>query len=674
MAEPASPKIKFISDHKPVMHDGEYRILVNQEVKHDKIPKNFSIPPKTATFWVAGEQYSLNPQDISQVFPPAGSIADHSNVFPHIVLNRSTLPWERINGSSNVNQPWLALLLFTETEMKEIIEEVSTIGGAGFRENKEIGQSLKDKLRLITVLKQTIQKVMPTAEELNYLTHVRQGTDEKGKPAGNENAVVICNRLPKKGEESTVHLVSIENCFSGDKFVGKEVDGKIQLVSFKSWKFSCPDHYKITQEALDRLSNKTQAAQLQALEGKEYYKKEDIQSAFDSLSVPCDEELLKKFYFGTFIQTLLHLNRNPSTLRQPDKKIDENNSHKPAVDSVNSYFQAGLVPVKHHFRKGAKSVSWYHSPLATGKHSESGFDFPAKASDQLLRYDPDSGMFDVSYAAAWELGRLLALANKRFSTELSQWKRRHTHDIRAGEQMVIHDSGHLPSNPSGNPSLDLPKTVQKGFEDLSLLKGVPFNYLVPEEAMLPVESMRFFYIDELWMDCLLDGAFSIGRVTYADYAHDVDRKKNISSDYPTRTGFIMRSDVISGWPDMAIEGYSGDSKSETLLDLHQTRLSENVVLCIFEGGIDLVVMHLKPETIHFGVDFDGDKYFKGLRPKDSESGTIKKTVPFKNIADRVVDIKSLYGDIGSPNSAQFAYQMVEGVEKVVFRKKGGGKP
>jgi hypothetical protein len=207
MAEPASPKIKFISDHKPVMHDGEYRILVNQEVKHDKIPKNFSIPPKTATFWVAGEQYSLNPQDISQVFPPAGSIADHSNVFPHIVLNRSTLPWERINGSSNVNQPWLALLLFTETEMKEIIEEVSTIGGAGFRENKEIGQSLKDKLRLITVLKQTIQKVMPTAEELNYLTHVRQGTDEKGKPAGNENAVVICNRLPKKGEESTVHLV-----------------------------------------------------------------------------------------------------------------------------------------------------------------------------------------------------------------------------------------------------------------------------------------------------------------------------------------------------------------------------------------------------------------------------------------------------------------------------------
>jgi hypothetical protein len=328
--------------------------------------------------------------------------------------------------------------------------------------------------------------------------------------------------------------------------------------------------------------------------------------------------------------------------------------------------------VQHHFRKGAKSVSWYHSPLATGKHSESGFDFPVKASDQLLQYDSDSGMFDVSYAAAWELGRLLALANKRFSTELFQWKRRHTQNIRAREQMVIHDSRHLPPNLSGNPSLDLLKTVQKGFEDLSLLKGVPFNYLVPEEAMLPVESIRFFYIDELWMDCLLDGAFSIGRVTSTDHAHDVDRKKNISLDYPTRTGFIMRSDVISGWPDMVIEGYSCDPKSADIpLVLHQTLLSENVVLCIFEGEIDHVVMHLRPETIHFGVDVDGYKYFKSLRPKNPESGTTKKTVPLKKDADRVVDIKSLYGDIDSPNSAQFAYQMVEGVEKVVFHKKGG---
>jgi len=673
MVEIASPKIKFISDHKPVMPDGEYTIVVNQEVKHDKISKNFIIPQKTATFWVAGEQYTLNPQDISQVFPPAGSLADYSNVFPHIVLNRSTLPWERENGSSIGNQPWLALLLFTETEMKDIKDTVSTIGEAGFEPFTEIGQSLQDKLSLVIVPKEILLKAMPTVRELNYLTHVRQGTDKNDKPAGNEKAVIIGNRLPKKGEKNTTYLVSMENWFSGDKFIGKEVDGKFQLVSLKSWKFSCQDHYKITQEALDRLSEscKDLADKLQLLEGKEYFRKDEIQNAFKNLSMKYDEDLLKIFQFGTFTQTLLHLNRNPSTLRLPEKK-------NPSVDP---FLKAGFVPVQHHFRKGARSVSWYHAPLATGKHSESGFEFPARASDQLLRYDPDIGMFDVSYAAAWELGRLLALANKRFSTELFQWKRRNTHDIRAREQMVIHDSGHLPINQSGVPSLELPKIVKEGFDDLSLLKGVPFNYLVPEEAMLPVESIRFFYIDEWWMDCLLDGAFSIGRVTSADHAHDVDRKRNISLDYPTRTGFIMRSDVISGWPDIVIEGYRGDPKSNTLLELHQTRLSENVVLCIFEGEIDQVVMHMKPETIHFGVDVNVVKlegtttYTKGL--KDPLNGTTID-IPFTkdnndNKAERVVDIQKIFENIkgnykDSLNSAQFGYQMVEGVDKVTFYK------
>jgi hypothetical protein len=28
-------------------------------------------------------------------FPPDGSLGEHSNVLPHIILNRSTLPWER---------------------------------------------------------------------------------------------------------------------------------------------------------------------------------------------------------------------------------------------------------------------------------------------------------------------------------------------------------------------------------------------------------------------------------------------------------------------------------------------------------------------------------------------------------------------------------------------------
>ncbi|MEQ8163771.1 MAG: hypothetical protein ABRQ34_09625, partial [Smithellaceae bacterium] len=45
---------------------------------------------------------------------------------------------------------------------------------------------------------------------------------------------------------------------------------------------------------------------------------------------------------------------------------------------------------------------------------------PVSCVDELLRYDPDTGLFDVTYAAAWQLGRLLALQNAGFSLALNR--------------------------------------------------------------------------------------------------------------------------------------------------------------------------------------------------------------------------------------------------------------
>src|SRR5437899_2110584 len=37
---------------------------------------------------------------------------------------------------------------------------------------------------------------------------------------------------------------------------------------------------------------------------------------------------------------------------------------------------------------------------------------------------------------------------------------------------------------------------------LVLLYGVPLHYLIPEELMLPEDSLRFFFLDPIWMQCL----------------------------------------------------------------------------------------------------------------------------------------------------------------------------
>ena len=54
-----------------------------------------------------------------------------------------------------------------------------------------------------------------------------------------------------------------------------------------------------------------------------------------------------------------------------------------------------------------RSVSWYRGPLLPYP-AKAAIKVPVSSADAVLRYDPATGLFDTSYAAAWQLGRLLA--------------------------------------------------------------------------------------------------------------------------------------------------------------------------------------------------------------------------------------------------------------------------
>ncbi|HJT65162.1 MAG TPA: hypothetical protein VJ749_01840, partial [Pyrinomonadaceae bacterium] len=43
--------------------------------------------------------------------------------------------------------------------------------------------------------------------------------------------------------------------------------------------------------------------------------------------------------------------------------------------------------------------------------------------DEATVFDPTTGMLDASLAAAWTIGRMVALQDTAFSTALYQWKR-----------------------------------------------------------------------------------------------------------------------------------------------------------------------------------------------------------------------------------------------------------
>src|SRR3954469_12423832 len=124
----------------------------------------------------------------------------------------------------------------------------------------------------------------------------------------------------------------------------------------------------------------------------------------------------------------------------------------------------------------------------------------------------------------------------------------------------------------------VPGELRRFLARLRLLHGVPFSYLVPDADLLPIESIRFFYIDRAWTDALVQGVLSVGTITTADRAqleavypslrNDVDEaerairtptgEERLQGAAGTITGFLMRSRVVSGWPNLHVRAYSRD--------------------------------------------------------------------------------------------------------------------
>jgi hypothetical protein len=648
--ESKAGSVKFLQFHQPALPDGDYEITVTQSVNITGRPEIGAFKT-TKYFTVAGERFELKPTDVHAVFPPDGNLGDHSNVLPHVILNRSTLPWERTAEAHARGEeerasgvPWLALLLFDEDvkpkpRVMTVRELMSPPDGAPKFPalTLESGQHPDDVLTVIDVRQSVLKTVMPTAEELTLLAHVRLGQDPEEDPTGDELAVIISNRLPQPGKSSTAHLVSVEGRFAkgavvgapekyGFNYQGANGDDLIRLVSLKSWSFACANEKKSFKELLLGLNG------------------QDGEHA---------------------------------TLRLPG-----------GPRAAERFLSKGYVLVPHYFRRGDQTASWYHGPLIPGEDTSPAMDLPARSVDELVRYDPALSMFEVSYAAAWELGRLLALQDKSFSTSLYQWKRRRAQRRAQEEQRrQLTRLPFLKSTPD-----DVPEDVAAWFESLRKLKGVPFNYLVPDERMLPAESIRFFRVDRAWVDCLSDGAFSIGRVSSSD--HEADRSQGENSPAAgaarRRTGFILRSELVSGWPGLLVDAYSDREGRQPLKLLRMERLSADVLICLFAGETARVEIHQKPETLHFGLDAHTEHenppsgFYKNLR--DPKSGAqIEARVEldarhWRPASQRTLDLdalaRSLKDKLPLPTagptppaaltSAQFALQMVEGVEKIIF--------
>jgi hypothetical protein len=260
---------------------------------------------------------------------------------------------------------------------------------------------------------------------------------------------------------------------------------------------------------------------------------------------------------------------------------------------------------------------------------------------------------------------------------------------------------------------------------LLTLAGVPFWYLVPDEGMLPPESIRFFRLDENWVSALLDGAFSLGRnltaqasgpsanldravlgpvAAQARAAAPVRRRAGAAAPADPAstprvpwTGFLLRSAVVSDYPGLGVNVYPlGGTPDDPVPVLMPVRRLDRLgpagdtLLCLVEGDAYRVDVHEAPELLHYGIDEykppAGDAPPAAVKNVHTftiaADGTVTLSkdniVPvelgasFRTRSPRVLRLASAAAAIatankvGSIDAAEMGFEMTEGVGMVSF--------
>ncbi len=266
----------------------------------------------------------------------------------------------------------------------------------------------------------------------------------------------------------------------------------------------------------------------------------------------------------------------------------------------------------------------------------------------------------------------------------------------------------------------LPPALEDWLSKLSLLYGVPFEHIVPNAGMLPVESLRFFYVDPNWTSSLVDGALSVGvqgsrdakmiESVYVQMQHSLEasmqlvRRKLAQAELPDElntglavSGLLIRSQLISGWPGLEIvayEDYTVGANQQLnpvgkIKTLRMERLAPDVMLCLYEKMPKLVQINEPKEGLTFGSQSGdvlvprfmgyhanqpvGQPVTGNVKPEDevkivnrAGSSSVMDIAATKAALVTVLSRYNALSDTGSLSPADFAIQLIKLAEQQSF--------
>jgi hypothetical protein len=453
--------------------------------------KEFELSDKK-TFSVAAPRFSLDPDEIYSVYPPDGSSGGYASTVPHVVLRRKTLPWERKLSpgeppSGQPPAPWMALLLFDEDELAKYPFEtrlLTKLVGFGFKlepwEEKpppDANGERNNRCKTLDIPWKLFRSVRPREDELRYLAHTR-GVFKNHKedvPGIGDGwfSVILANRLPtpKVASESEAPLkrniavlVSLEGLTDLLKPDASKPDEEtVHLIVLATWSFvSTGPSFRDRVKALHSVSKEPTVsittpgvlgttAQVETLTLDSYFTTTDsltftgqpantggtISGIGATTSASDLQGLIAALpgFSGTTVSgdpggpyTITFTKALGSVATSRDRDLWLRAPVPAANGKVQTALKLGYAPLPHHLRQGSRTVSWYRGPLVPVPDVARTVDNIFVNADRALQYDKDTGLFDVTYAAAWQLGRLLALQAPEFAWALFLMERGYVAD------------------------------------------------------------------------------------------------------------------------------------------------------------------------------------------------------------------------------------------------------
>jgi hypothetical protein len=731
--------VEFSTGSSPSLPIGTYSIELTHTIQGPGGPIQIQGPAQTIS--VQGPQFTLNPQFVASCYPPNAGADQYEQQLPFIAFADPDLPWDidlGVAANGSPPPPWMALVIFAEGEIAinpttgsplttctvaDYINGTVTPGTNTLLPDLDpaampLGGVASMQCQVITILPEIFGTILPTVDDLQYLAH-RRSMNVAGEPQQTVSAL-LCNRFPlysaaasspaRGGLKYYAHVVSLQG-FASLLGTTPSQYAQVQLLSLYNWSFLTMPETGANFETVVTGLVGSQAA-----------------TAGGGLALPVSGS---------------PAGVSPEVVKRLDSGYAALDFH--AFDT--------------------STFAWYRGPFSPVPPAAPPLSVVenATSSDALLVYVANDGLFDTSYAAAWNLGRSLAISDGSYTSALLAYRQGAAASLamlakrmamphlagksprrllrrRVARQALVElaneglgrawnaalasareafhprsmnrlrstprreDPRALLADPEVTDAIlesieDLIPGIARFLGSLCLLEGVPFSTLVPDPRMLPLESIRFFYVDDAWVAALISGAVSLAIHTTLDAGIHVALwprlRERIEEARRARfarfaavgtpqgspgwaaSGVLIRSQLVSSFPSVNITASAGSTPLDVIRD---TTLGTSVRLTLFDGIPDFVTLAEPYHGLRFGANDDNAIQLRVATGSSNQLGLpTTGSVPLSSFmaSSGVVDVSGLAAEIGSQagltlDPGDFALQMVQPPQSQLFAAGGNG--